>query len=461
MVRNSQSHKEILPVTVSIDVSEIPEGTELTLSFDLLGFGEADSFVEIADVGFILEEPTSPEVVDANVFYNDSSFDENDASVGEADDNAIATDKEVLRPGETASFENYTSYWRGINGLMIDIPNLPGSPKTDDFAFRIGNDNEPENWAAAPAPENISVRKGAGKDGSDRVTLVWPHRAIMNQWLEVTVRATDNTGLAADDVFYIGNAIGDTGNSERNTFVDGTDITRAIDNIHGTVNPAAIDNPLDFNRDRFVDGADFTIVRDHATNFLTDLNLISPPVKGDPTNVAGNDGLVAAFPAFGPLHEKPQVSDSLDVNRDGHISPSDLLTVIHAINCLSKYHEQDHDTVAGCVPDSMSSADPYHSVDVSRDGFVTPRDALMLLHALNQPRVDQPVNKETKNSAEIQITTPDQEQKQAVTRSVDEAFALPHQIELTFDDDETEEPENWFDNDTDDGILDALLSDDF
>jgi hypothetical protein len=34
---------------------------------------------------------------------------------------AIATDKDALLPGQRATFDNYTSYSKGINGLMIDL----------------------------------------------------------------------------------------------------------------------------------------------------------------------------------------------------------------------------------------------------------------------------------------------------------------------------------------------------
>ena len=53
------------------------------------------------------------------------------------------------------------------------------------------------------------TRTGTG--GSDRVTIIWDDNAIEKQWLQVTVKATDNTGLVADDVFYFGNAVGEAG----------------------------------------------------------------------------------------------------------------------------------------------------------------------------------------------------------------------------------------------------------
>ena len=44
------------------------------------------------------------------------------------DDEAIASDKVALLPGETATFANYTSYARGINGIMVDIADLASEP---------------------------------------------------------------------------------------------------------------------------------------------------------------------------------------------------------------------------------------------------------------------------------------------------------------------------------------------
>ena len=60
-----------------------------------------------------------------HIFYNDSAFDANDPAPGPADDWAVAPDKTALLPDQTATFDNYTSYSRGINGVMIDIANLP------------------------------------------------------------------------------------------------------------------------------------------------------------------------------------------------------------------------------------------------------------------------------------------------------------------------------------------------
>jgi hypothetical protein len=110
------------------------------------------------------------------------------------------------------------------------------------------------------------------------VTLIWPDRAIAKQWLQVTVKADGVTGLATPDVFYFGNALGDSGNSLANTFVDGSDFAGSRDNPRNFLNRAPITFAYDYNRDSFVDGTDLALARDNNTNFLTALRLITVPL---------------------------------------------------------------------------------------------------------------------------------------------------------------------------------------
>jgi hypothetical protein len=131
---------------------------------------------------------------------------------------------------------------------------------------------------------SITVRSGAGTGGSDRVTLIWndnnldgvvdANEAVAKKWLEVTVKATANTGLAADDVFFFGNAVGDSGNSAVNAQVDLADEIGARNNPATFLNPAAINNANDYNRDQRVDLADEIIARNNGTTFLNALKLI-------------------------------------------------------------------------------------------------------------------------------------------------------------------------------------------
>ena len=80
-----------------------------------------------------------------------------------------ATDKQALIEGQTAACTNYTSYSKGINGIMVDIAGLANSASLGaaDFAFKVGNDSTPSGsgWSAGPTPRSVTVRTGAGAGG--------------------------------------------------------------------------------------------------------------------------------------------------------------------------------------------------------------------------------------------------------------------------------------------------------
>jgi hypothetical protein len=106
--------------------------------------------------------------------------------------------------------------------------------------------------------------------GSDRVTLIWPDGAIQKQWLQVTVLGGGSIGLAAPDVFYFGNAIGETGinNAPGYANVGATDEIGARNNpktLFPASNQASIGFIYDFNRDKQVNPADQLIARSSAT----------------------------------------------------------------------------------------------------------------------------------------------------------------------------------------------------
>jgi len=221
------------------------------------------------------------DITGRHVFYNNSTFDGDDPLVNVEDDKSIATDKTALLPGQPVSFANYTNYDKGINGIMVDIAGLAnsGNLSDTDFAFLVGNGSDLGGWTVAPTPLPISVREGAGVPGSDRITITWRDNAIQNQWLQVTVKATENTGLAKPDIFYFGNAIGEAGDNPINTIVNATDEIVARNFQHTAIAPALIDDPYDYNRDGLVNGTDQIIARENQTNPLTMLRLIAAPVQ--------------------------------------------------------------------------------------------------------------------------------------------------------------------------------------
>jgi ELWxxDGT repeat protein len=216
-------------------------------------------------------DPAPSAVVDRHVFYNDSGFDGRNPAANAGDDAAIATDKHARLPGQAGSFDNVTSYVRGINGVMIDVANLPAgqSLSADDFEL------------SSAAPDSISVRRGAGANGSDRVTLAWA-QGVRNGWLRVMVKATAATGLSSPDVFSFGNLVGETGDASTPGRVSALDLVTVR---RAAFSAAPITSPLDLNRDGRVNALDLAAVR-------------------------GALGRVLALPTGGVLSESPSVGST-------------------------------------------------------------------------------------------------------------------------------------------------------
>ena len=260
-------------------------------------------------------------ILDRMVFYNNSGLDGLSVGIGPADDQAIATDKVALFPGQTASFANYTSYSRGINGIMLDIAGTHGAISADDLTFKVGNSNSPDAWNPAPSPLSVAVRTGAGLSGSDRVEIIWADGVLTNTWLQVTLAANGNTGLASPDTFYFGNAIGETGNSQTSAAVTAQDVAGTVWHLlrrSGEVQPAA--NSFDHNHDGRYTARDVLIAIQQLLRPHSPLELISPPggivasaIVSDSNAIAS--ALAAHTPsdleAEPPLISRPPVESSV------------------------------------------------------------------------------------------------------------------------------------------------------
>ncbi|QDU71862.1 S8 family serine peptidase [Mucisphaera calidilacus] len=226
------------------------------------------------------------EVVNTELFYNNSSFDQNDPELNEADLEAIAEDKYPLKPGSEARFTNYTSYDRGINGLMIDISNLKSLPTLSDFVFMTGRSQDASEWTEAPLPTAMLVSEGIGRYDSDRISFSWEDGAITNTWLRVRALSDDNggsLGLGEDAVFYYGNVIGESGN-RADTVVDIFDMLAPLRRIESggrgsTPNtmPVEVTHPFDYNRDQVLDEKDMAIARGHGSTIANALPLMRAP----------------------------------------------------------------------------------------------------------------------------------------------------------------------------------------
>jgi hypothetical protein len=203
-------------------------------------------------------------VENVQLFYNNSAYDGNGPAVTAADFAAIALDKAPLAVGASATFANVSGYLRGINGIFIDIPNLPNDGAgidATDFQFTIGNSNFSDTWALAPSPTKVGVLPGAGPGGSDRLYVTFADGAIKDTWLRITVRANADTNLSASEHFFFGSVPGDTGAAFAGQgLFFGREAADMLSIASGLFKPANVTSPNDVNRDRVVNAFDLHVI---------------------------------------------------------------------------------------------------------------------------------------------------------------------------------------------------------
>ncbi len=303
-------------------------------------------------------------VVGRFTFYDHSRYDGNVAGISASDDNAIASDKSALLSGAgAATFANVTSYSKGINGIMVDITGSHPGITAADFTFRVGNDNGPANWGTAPAPASVSVRAGAGTSGSDRVEIVWTDGAITKKWLEVIVAANKNTGLAQSDVFFFGNAVGDSGSGDTATYALVNSIDEAAVRAHPQLvaNNIPLTNVYDFSRDGGVNVIDESIARLNGTNPSTAVKYISAPAVSPPapsaglandTGPSGSDGVTSDPTVAGTLtHANPLISFVAGLN-GGPVS-TDVLPLLQPGGAFTLSEAFLTTLAGGSLPDGV------------------------------------------------------------------------------------------------------------
>ncbi|MBI3838961.1 MAG: hypothetical protein HY288_13650 [Planctomycetia bacterium] len=307
----------------------------------------------------------NPSVVGRFLFYDSSKYDGNFAGANASDDNAVATDKFAYLPGAgPATFANVSSYDKGINGIMVDLrgAGTHGSIGLGDFAFKVGNNNSANIWATGPGPATVTVRSGAGVSGSDRVELIWADGAIQQKWLEVAVKATANTGLAANDHFFFGSEIGDTGSSNTATVAKVTSLDVTGVQTHGASLKTNIPltNVYDFNRDGLVNSFDVTDAQTHGTSNKTGLQLINISAAGPLAQVSAEvpapsgDRVASALAGTSTSTTTPTISHWI-VNRFSHIDanhgpiakPFDHLADEHTVKSLEILVETDRSADTG------------------------------------------------------------------------------------------------------------------
>jgi len=303
------------------------------------------------------------DAVQASVVGRGVAYADADASYGE---HALDPTKSALRvPGTKATVANYTNYTRGLNRVVVDIDNLPASGLVaNDFEFRVGNTADVSEWISLP-PSSIAVTELTTT--TKRVTLSWPNNAIQNRWLQVTVKANENTGLDREDVFFFGNQIGD---------VDGS--TSSSDKV--TVN--AFDS-LDV---RFNQSPSLNSVGLSDPNSVYDIDRSGSINAFDSLDVRFNQMPSGGLLLITVPHETPLLqiqpvasinqnrSNPLDVNGDGVVSALDALIGINYLN------QPPSDN--GLRIDAAGESVAGHFHDVNGDGQVTALDSLIVINHL-------------------------------------------------------------------------------
>jgi len=219
-------------------------------------------------------------IANRQVFYNRSTSSVFGNGSGNPT-NAIDSTKSALLPGQIASFANYTNYVRGLNGLIIDIANSSGTITAADFQFVTWNGINVAGFAPLFFLPTITTIARGGIANTTRIKIEFADNAIRNTWLRVTLLANANTGLASNDVFYFGNAVGDVGqgNFGSPTIVrtDTTDLQFVRNNLSYAINSALVTNIYDLNKDGQVNPIDMSIVQQNQARSL--IRFFTAPVS--------------------------------------------------------------------------------------------------------------------------------------------------------------------------------------
>ncbi|MDZ4849893.1 MAG: hypothetical protein SGI77_11390 [Pirellulaceae bacterium] len=266
-----------------------------------------------------LVRATSSSVLNRQIFYNRSTSSVFGNGTGNPT-NAIDSSKVALLPGQVASFANYSNYVRGLNGLIVDVAGLTGTPTAADFQFAVWNGTNVGGFTPLTATPTITVIAAGGSSGSSRVKIEFADNAIQNMWLRTTVLANANTGLAANDVFYFGHAMGDVNVGNLGTPIiissDSTDATAVRQNLSLGANSANVTNIYDVNKDGSVTLIDYALVQQNANRRI--LGIFTAPASLYISATIGPNGM--SVPILGGL----TVSSSSRRIANNAITPPEL-----------------------------------------------------------------------------------------------------------------------------------------
>jgi hypothetical protein len=268
----------ISDVDIKFYVDEIlahvsPRGNNVAFDSVVLGSDLTANFhtAWIDNVKVSVMDAPAPEATIENAFVYHDKW----SGQGSPIDAGKSLHKEGDSPS-TLTYDNLINTARGINGIGFDILGLAdaGALSASDFEFQMSppgafseGGNPPAGWASAPPPSSISVTEGS----PDQVLILWPDDSIKNRWLRVTVKANAVTGLAADEVYYLGHLLGETTGPLGSLYtVAFADISEIRAGTGQTVNSSS---PLDIDKNGTVSFADISVMRANVGAQLTNITV--------------------------------------------------------------------------------------------------------------------------------------------------------------------------------------------
>ncbi|XZE21575.1 DVUA0089 family protein [Pirellulaceae bacterium SH449] len=213
------------------------------------------------------------------IYYKGSAFAQEGANVQAALSTDSSAARRLLRASDSSqqtTFQNVSNYTRGINGIVFDVAGLTGEAlEVSDFQFRVGKTGDPNSWAAAPDPTLIHITPGTETIPA-RVRIEWEDNAIMNTWLQIVIRANEQTGLNRPEVFYLGHADGEVNGDGPNMRVTNADVLAVRQAVSSVL--VSIDDVRDVNKDRRVTNADVLYIRQRVSSAVVLGYITIPPV---------------------------------------------------------------------------------------------------------------------------------------------------------------------------------------
>jgi hypothetical protein len=254
--------------------------------------------------------PGDRTVVGRHIFYNNSFYDtpgtacNNTFNGGQPcnDNSAVAPNVIALLPGQPVIVppagdqgvnSNYSSYSKGINGIMIDVQygagcsaltagalSAPQIASTLEFVETVaGNSGRAVTSAytgAVRVPTSVTIAPHPTLASTDRMTIIFADDTSTNShWLRTRVLPGGVVdSLAGEDKFYFGLAKAEgmsvTGT---NALVSSTDLNGPKPpNNHTSINRAPINDSYDYNRDSLVGSADQNLTK--PPNNTTSINCL-------------------------------------------------------------------------------------------------------------------------------------------------------------------------------------------